>query len=102
MLGWEEFLKEQLELVQLVVLTDSLFAADQLVHPFVVLSPFSLILLQLVPDALEGRDVDLDLVAELVNEAEQVEHFSHYAVPVCFVLVVLDGGDDHLIDVLLC
>ena len=90
MLGGEEFLEEQLEFLQLVVLSNTLLTTDQLIYPFVVFSPLGLVLLQFVPNALEGGDVDLDLVAEFVNESEQVEHLCDYIAPVHPIFVVLD------------
>lgn len=70
LLGGEEFLEEQLELLQLVVLSNALLTTNQLIYPFVVLSSLGLVLLQLVPNALECRDVDLDLITKFVNESE--------------------------------
>lgn len=79
-----------------------MLTAYQLIYPFVVFSSLGLVLLKLVPYAFEGRDVDLDLVAEFVNEAKQVEHFCYDIAPVALVFVVFDGSYDDLIDVLFC
>jgi hypothetical protein len=99
--GREELPKEALEVIQLGELPNALLASDELVDPLVVLPALGLLLLQLVPDPPQSSHVDLHLVAQLVDEAQQTQQLADDTAPVGTVSVVADGSDDHLVDVLL-
>ena len=73
----EQLTHKLLELLQLVILSNALLATNELVHPLKVLLPALGRVLHLEPDGLQGSNVDLDLVAQLIDESQQIQYLSH-------------------------
>jgi hypothetical protein len=59
----EELIEESLEFLQFVIFSDSLLTAYKLVYPLVVLLPLGVLLLELVPNTLQGGNIDLHFIA---------------------------------------
>lgn len=66
----EEFFEEGFELIQFVILPNSLFTAYKLVYPLVVLFPFWVLFLEFVPNTLQGGNIHLHFIAEFVDKSK--------------------------------
>ena len=58
-----------------------------------------LVVLHLSPNCPESSNIDLDLITELIDKAEKIEHLSYDS---AVRTMVFDGLSHHLIYVLLC
>lgn len=93
---------EALELIYLVGLSDALFAAYQIVDPFVVPSSLFVVTFHLLPNALEGTYLNLYFVAELIDEAKQAQNLSHDARLVGTSFIVAKSLDNYFIYIFFC
>lgn len=98
----EHFDNEVLELIDFMRLSDALFAADQIIDPFVVPPSLFIVSFHLLPNALEGSNLNLDFVAEFINESKKTQNFSHNAGLVGMAFIVAKGLDHDFIDILFC
>ena len=98
---WEELDKEFLELLKFYVFANTLLAVYQFIEPLIILFLLELAGVELIPDAFQCRDIYLHFIAQLINKPEQVQDLSYNEIPIWSLLVVLDGFDNNLIDILL-